>query len=67
MQVRISIPVYNVAPEGHTVHSYTEGMIVTGRAAELALADKAGVLVSELLETKIVAPAETKSRKRRGA
>lgn len=65
MQVRITIPVYKCAPEGHTLFSYAEGTIVTGNAAKLALADKAGEVVGGPdLETKITPPAEVKKRGR---
>lgn len=65
MQARIIVPAYRCAPEGHTVHVYLEGQIVSGIVAELALAEKAAELVSAPLENKIIAPAEVKKRKGR--
>lgn len=63
MQVRISVQVYNCAPEGHTVLRFSRDQIVTGRVAELALADKAGEIVGVPdLETKVTPPEEKKKR-----
>ena len=53
MQVRITVPLYKCAPEGHTVMSYREGVIVTGRAAQMALADNAAEVLGEPRETTI--------------
>ena len=65
MQVRITIPLYKCAPDGHTVLSYPEGFIVTGRAAQMALADQAGEALGEAHETKITPPPETKAKRAR--
>jgi len=65
MQVRITVPLYKCAPEGHTVMSYREGVIVTGRAAQMALADNAGEVLGEPRETKITPPPETKAKRAR--
>lgn len=63
MKVQISIPVYACAPEGHTVLRFMHGAVVTGRAAEMALADKAGeVIGAPVLETKVTPPDEKKKR-----
>lgn len=65
MQVRITIPLYKCAPDGHTVLSYPEGFIVTGRAAAMALADEAGEALDAPRETKIAPPPEAKARRTR--
>lgn len=65
MQVRITIPLYKCAPDGHTVRSFPEGSILTGLAAEYALQDGAGEIVEGTnLETKITPPTEAKRRGR---
>ena len=43
MQARITRP-YSCAPEGHTTLHFAPGSLVTGRTAELAIADGAAVL-----------------------
>jgi hypothetical protein len=66
MQARIIIPVYHCAPDGHTTFSFKEGEIVSGRAAEMALADHAGEAIGlPDLETKIEPPSETKAPRKR--
>ena len=68
MRVRITSAFYACAPEGHTVHRHVQGDIVTGRVAEMALADKAGEpLDAIMLEHKIVSPDEKKTRRKRAA
>lgn len=54
---------YSCAPEGHTVIRFEIGAMLTGRAAEMALADGAGIEIGEApaLETKITPPDETKA------
>lgn len=42
-QARITRP-YSIAPDGHTTLHYIPGSLVTGRVAELAIADGAAVL-----------------------
>lgn len=47
-QVRITSPGgYRCAPDGHTVQVFAMGQVVTGKAAELALEDGAGVAVHD--------------------
>ena len=41
MQVKLTRD-YSCAPEGHTIVRYSEGDVLEGRAAEMALSDKAG-------------------------
>lgn len=43
MQARITRP-YAAAPDGHTTLHYLPGALVTGRLAELAIADGAAVI-----------------------
>lgn len=52
---------YSCAPEGHTVMRFKAGDVLTGVAAELALADKAGTYEGPVEETK---PAPAMERKR---
>lgn len=56
---------FSIAPEGHTVFHYKTGEQVTGKVAELALADNAAIEIADIapLEKKIEYPAETKSRR----
>ena len=49
---------WSVAPEGHTTIHYKAGEVLTGKAAEMALAD--GVGFNPVAETKPAAPIETK-------
>lgn len=57
---------YLCAPSGHTVMHFLQGQIVSGRVAELALADGAGEPISTAkaveLEYKIEEPQELKRR-----
>ena len=43
MQARITRP-YSCAPEGHTTLHFAPGALVTGRTAELAIADGAAII-----------------------
>lgn len=43
MQARITRP-YSCAPEGHTTLHFAPGALVTGRTAELAIADGAAAI-----------------------
>lgn len=56
---------FSIAPEGHTVFHYKTGEEVTGKIAELALADNAAIEITDIvpLEKKIEYPTETKSRR----
>ena len=58
---------FSVAPEGHTVYHLKAGEEVSGRIAEVALASGVAVEISDspAVETKVVAPAETKEKKPR--
>lgn len=60
---------YACAPEGHTVVKHEAGATVTGRVAEMALADGAAVEVREHepFETKIAPPDETKAAPKKRA
>jgi hypothetical protein len=49
---------YSCAPEGHTTFHHKAGEALTGRAAELALAD--GVAYNPAEETKVTPKLETK-------
>lgn len=62
MKIKL-IRAYSCAPEGHSVIRFEAGAIITGRAAEMALADGAGLEagIPEPLETKITPPDETKA------
>jgi hypothetical protein len=42
-QARITRP-YSIAPDGHTTLHYILGSLVTGRVAQLAIADGAAIL-----------------------
>lgn len=68
MEVRLTRN-YNCAPLGYITEKHKAGDILRGRAAELALADGAGVEAGQELEleTKVVEPEETKRRSRRRA
>lgn len=70
MQVKIRKPGgYSCAPDGHTVVTIAQGAICEGRAAQMALADKAGQAVKfdPRTETKVIEPSETKATpKKRG-
>ncbi len=55
---------YKCAPEGHTVVFFPFGSIVTGKAAEFALSDRAARMMLDAPETKITPPKETKRKKR---
>ena len=55
---------FSCAPEGHTVFRFRAGDILTGREAELALADDAGH-EPKSLEVKVVADVETKQGRRK--
>jgi hypothetical protein len=54
----------SIAPEGHTVFHYKAGEQITGKVAELALADGAAIEISDIapFEKKVEIPSETKSR-----
>lgn len=58
---------YACAPEGHTVVKFKAGDEVTGKAAELALADGAAFEAPGMgdLETKVEEPDETKDAPRK--
>jgi len=58
---------FSVAPEGHTVHHLKAGEEVSGRIAEVALASGVAIEISDspVVETKVVAPSETKAKKPR--
>ena len=69
MQARITRP-YSCAPEGHTTLHFAPGALVTGRTAELAIADGAAIIEpthsqASPLEIKITPPAETKRKRGR--
>jgi hypothetical protein len=51
------------APDGHTVFRFRAGDILTGNAAELALADDAGH-EPQSLEVKVIVTPETKGRRK---
>ena len=52
---------YRCAPEGHTVVSFGEGVVVEGQVAEWAIADHAGqAMFDPRTETKITPPTEIK-------
>lgn len=56
---------FSIAPEGHTVFHHKAGEQVTGKVAELALADNAAIEIADIapLEKKVETPTETKSRR----
>jgi hypothetical protein len=56
---------FSIAPEGHTVFHYKTGDHVTGKIAELAIADNSAIEISDiaLLEKKIETLTETKPRR----
>ncbi len=57
---------YKCAPEGHTVVTFGEGVIVEGKVAEWAIADHAAqAMFNPVKEKKITPPKETKKRKGR--
>ncbi len=56
---------YKCAPQGHTVVTFAEGVIVEGQVAEWAIADHAAqAMFDPVKEKKITPPKETKRRKR---
>lgn len=64
MRAKIIKP-FRMAPEGHTVVEYSEGMIVEGRIAEAALEAHAACRMFEpVAEKKIEVVAETKRRRK---
>lgn len=55
---------YKCAPQGHTVVTFDEGVVVEGKVAEWALMDHAAqAMFNPVKETKITPPTETKKRK----
>lgn len=54
-----------VAPEGHTTFHYKAGEVLTGKAAEMAMAE--GVAFDPVEETKVEPPLETKIGRKKGA
>jgi hypothetical protein len=54
---------YSCAPEGHTTMHFKSGDVLTGRAADMAIAD--GAAFTPVEETKIEAPIERKKRVRK--
>lgn len=57
---------YKCAPQGHTVVHFAEGTIVDGQVAVWAIADRAAqAMFNPVKENKVIAPTETKRRKRK--
>ena len=65
MTIAVLIRPYRCAPDGHTVMDYREGDVLTGTAAEYALADGAGFVPVEDHENKMTQPPETRRRGRK--
>lgn len=55
---------YQCAPNGHTTETYLEGEVVTGLAADFAVADNAAreIKPTAPTEAKVTKPAETKAK-----
>lgn len=57
---------YKCAPQGHTVETFAEGIVVTGKVAEWALADRAASrMFDPVAETKVTPPNEAKAKRGR--
>lgn len=56
---------YACAPQGHTVFRFLTGQIVTGRVAEMALADGCAEVLGPKPEQKISPPPEAKATPRK--
>lgn len=56
---------FSIAPEGHTVFHFKMNDQVTGKTAEIALANNAAIEISDIvpLEKKVQIATETKSRR----
>lgn len=56
---------FSIAPEGHTVYHYKTGDKVSGKVAEVAVANQAALEIADIetLETKISPPQETKAKR----
>ena len=65
MTIAVLIHPYRCAPDGHTVMDYREGDVLTGAAAEYALADGAGFVPVDEPENKATQPPETQATTRR--
>lgn len=67
-KAKITAPLgFKCCPQGHTVQTFPQGMVVEGKVAEWALAAKAASrMFDPRTEAKVESPSETKAKRKPG-